>query len=65
MSWGWVVADTHEVKEEMGVGGLIASNNPPNFSTTYIPAKMDWNGWNLTQTIVSTTVGKNPLEEIE
>ena len=28
--------------------------------------KMDWNGLNLTQTtIISTTVGKNPLEEIE
>ena len=27
---------------------------------------MDWNGGNLTQmTIVSTTVGKNPLEEME
>ena len=30
------------------------------------PTKMDWNGWNLTQmTIISTTVGKNPLEEME
>ena len=28
--------------------------------------KMDWNGLNLTQmTITSTTVGKNPLEEME
>ena len=28
--------------------------------------KMDWNGLNLTQiTIISTTVGKNPLEEME
>ena len=28
--------------------------------------KMNWNGWILTQmTIMSTTVGKNPLEEME
>ena len=27
---------------------------------------MNWNGWILTQmTIMSTTVGKNPLEEME
>ena len=29
-------------------------------------AEIDWNGWNLTQmTILSTTVGRNPLKEME
>ena len=27
--------------------------------------KMDWNGWLIQMTIISTTVGKNPLEEME
>ena len=45
------------VKQEM------ARVNNQHFRNQW--TKMDWNGWLIQMTIISTTVGKNPLEEME
>ena len=59
---GMLVQESRQIGSGQTVDGKSERRDPRNQRT-----KMDWNGWIfLTQmTIISTTVGRNPLEEME